>query len=764
MNTVHSTSATLASLNSADVYDSDGIDPRESPPLQQKTLKLRITPSPPPKVTEAKPSLGQTVLLQYMAGGRNPDIAHFASQCVPSDESEEDEDDDEDDEDEDIGRTRESTSEFLNNDSDSDKDDDEDSTDEDGVRRSHKEISDQNHKRLFIGETRQRYSTDARPSRPEQQQQPSVHREGRERSPRGKQRQQSPNSPLTLDNGDDAMSLDEPSPPPQRPPQQSHQHGRQQQEKPERSPEHDRKQQHAGSGAAGTVPLAGANLAAIAMAAAGAIANPGQSGQPSDVTIPRTTSIGIRPDTSLAPPPPPRSPGAKRDHSGALKPISVAPGGLRLESIVLSPQQQHGGRPAGPMDAAGSRSGGGLSPEQMRRQYSSSSQNAVPAYSPRPGSTASHQDQQSDQSQLLTPASAVTPGAMSASSTTFPPLLLRDDRSVVGSTGASSLATPSSTHSPNDYHSPFSPNGTGVAASPAQITAFSPLNQADFHVYRQSTGSSLPSLPPMQPYGSPRNDINSAASPMSANTPAGHTPSNHSSSGSAGQSQQTLLPPILTMRRQTAHTWVDWPASRLPWTPIEPDGDVSATGPGSMILPPVRHDSTPRQQPSIESLTSHMLPHSPNGQHMPPPPLAHPQQQPQQRPSQPLHTAAQGPYKCEVPGCTAAPFPTQYLLNSHANVHSSARPHYCPVSGCPRSETGKGFKRKNEMIRHGLVHQSPGYVCPFCPDREHKYPRPDNLQRHVRVHHKEKSKDDPLLRDVLAQRAEGPSRGRRRRL
>jgi hypothetical protein len=37
------------------------------------------------------------------------------------------------------------------------------------------------------------------------------------------------------------------------------------------------------------------------------------------------------------------------------------------------------------------------------------------------------------------------------------------------------------------------------------------------------------------------------------------------------------------------------------------------------------------------------------------------------------------------------------------------------------------------MIRHGLVHQSPGYVCPFCPDREHKYPRPDNLQRCVIV-------------------------------
>lgn len=122
-----------------------------------------------------------------------------------------------------------------------------------------------------------------------------------------------------------------------------------------------------------------------------------------------------------------------------------------------------------------------------------------------------------------------------------------------------------------------------------------------------------------------------------------------------------------------------------------------------------------------------------------------------------------GSYVCKFAGCTAAPFQTQYLLNSHTNVHSSARPHYCSVKGCPRSEGGKGFKRKNEMIRHGLVHDSPGYVCPFCPDREHKYPRPDNLQRHVRVHHVDKDKDDPLLRDVLSQRPDGPNRGRRRR-
>ncbi|KAJ5309434.1 uncharacterized protein N7443_001895 [Penicillium atrosanguineum] len=125
---------------------------------------------------------------------------------------------------------------------------------------------------------------------------------------------------------------------------------------------------------------------------------------------------------------------------------------------------------------------------------------------------------------------------------------------------------------------------------------------------------------------------------------------------------------------------------------------------------------------------------------------------------------ATGSYKCTHPGCTAAPFQTQYLLNSHANVHSQDRPHFCPVEGCPRGVGGKGFKRKNEMMRHGLVHNSPGYVCPFCPDQQHKYPRPDNLQRHVRVHHVDKNKDDPILRQVLAQRPVGSSRGRRRRM
>lgn len=58
------------------------------------------------------------------------------------------------------------------------------------------------------------------------------------------------------------------------------------------------------------------------------------------------------------------------------------------------------------------------------------------------------------------------------------------------------------------------------------------------------------------------------------------------------------------------------------------------------------------------------------------------------------------PYRCPHAGCKAAPFQTQYLLNSHMNVHSNTRTHFCPVRGCPRGPGGKGFKRKNEMIRY----------------------------------------------------------------
>ncbi|KIX05127.1 uncharacterized protein Z518_05999 [Rhinocladiella mackenziei CBS 650.93] len=149
-------------------------------------------------------------------------------------------------------------------------------------------------------------------------------------------------------------------------------------------------------------------------------------------------------------------------------------------------------------------------------------------------------------------------------------------------------------------------------------------------------------------------------------------------------------------------------------------------------------------------------------------PELEPEPKPRPKPPAALHSmstrVATGNYKCTFQGCNASPFQTQYLLNSHMNVHSDTRTHFCPVSGCPRGPGGQGFKRKNEMLRHGLVHTSPGYICPFCPDQRHKYPRPDNLQRHVRAHHKDRDRDDPVLREVLNQRMEGSNRLPRRRM
>jgi hypothetical protein len=147
------------------------------------------------------------------------------------------------------------------------------------------------------------------------------------------------------------------------------------------------------------------------------------------------------------------------------------------------------------------------------------------------------------------------------------------------------------------------------------------------------------------------------------------------------------------------------------WRNTPKEGSFSTTSPASAAgLTPLTPYPTPKDLTSPESATT---PQTLNG------------------PLSANGSFANTPFKCTHPGCIAAPFQTQYLLNSHANVHSSSRPHYCPVKTCSRSIGGKGFKRKNEMIRHGLVHDSPGYVCPFCADQQHKYPRPDNLQRYA---------------------------------
>lgn len=127
-----------------------------------------------------------------------------------------------------------------------------------------------------------------------------------------------------------------------------------------------------------------------------------------------------------------------------------------------------------------------------------------------------------------------------------------------------------------------------------------------------------------------------------------------------------------------------------------------------------------------------------------------------------------GGFRCHYPGCSTISFKTRFLLESHMIVHSDQRSYFCLIEGCPRGIGGQGFKRKNEMIRcvsppisilivllntvlrrHGLVHTSHGYICPFCTDQQHGYPRPDNLRRHVRIQHEDVDRDDPLLLDVL---------------
>lgn len=84
-------------------------------------------------------------------------------------------------------------------------------------------------------------------------------------------------------------------------------------------------------------------------------------------------------------------------------------------------------------------------------------------------------------------------------------------------------------------------------------------------------------------------------------------------------------------------------------------------------------------------------------------------------------------YQCSFKGCGVPPLQTEWLLKAHENVHTLARPFYCPVKDCPHHEGGRGFKWVNDMIQHWLGHGSPGYTCPYCPDRKGKFPRSDLL-------------------------------------
>ncbi|KAE8379818.1 hypothetical protein BDV26DRAFT_155374 [Aspergillus bertholletiae] len=93
------------------------------------------------------------------------------------------------------------------------------------------------------------------------------------------------------------------------------------------------------------------------------------------------------------------------------------------------------------------------------------------------------------------------------------------------------------------------------------------------------------------------------------------------------------------------------------------------------------------------------------------------------------------------------------------NVHSHDSFYFCPIDECPRGKGGEGFKSKNQMIRHSLVHNVPGYTCPFCPVSKKKYSHAIHLRQHVRDHHPDKGEDDPTLLQSLSQRQKGRLQG-----
>ncbi len=200
-----------------------------------------------------------------------------------------------------------------------------------------------------------------------------------------------------------------------------------------------------------------------------------------------------------------------------------------------------------------------------------------------------------------------------------------------------------------------------------------------------SSGQTLPSLETAlnsatDSNGTPYIDVSPALTRPS--------PSQHSQYSPAAYPQATPRMPLSPPRLSSN------PSS---WRTLSQNSSVStssdhASGLGS------NHTSTPATRPSPSQSDSHY----PISEHesIPESELARigSSEQPD-RQILPSGSALQG-YSCNFPGCTAPPFQTQYLLNSHTNVHSNQRPHFCPMEGCPRGPGGQGFKRKNEMIRY----------------------------------------------------------------
>lgn len=212
----------------------------------------------------------------------------------------------------------------------------------------------------------------------------------------------------------------------------------------------------------------------------------------------------------------------------------------------------------------------------------------------------------------------------------------------------------------------------------------------------EATGQTLPSLKTAlsqmsdtSSNGMPFHSATGAPSPsMTRPSPGQHIPGFGPSPASYSHpspSTNGMSPPGMPTHR-SGNYWPPPPlreGSQSTATPSEYTSNHSQSTPSSAITVPSPANSYPA------SITAHQRQDSEGT------PLAN-GNSPTTNGAGPLATST---FKCTFSGCTAPPFQTQYLLNSHANVHSSSRPHFCPVSGCNRGPGGKGFKRKNEMIR-----------------------------------------------------------------
>lgn len=87
-------------------------------------------------------------------------------------------------------------------------------------------------------------------------------------------------------------------------------------------------------------------------------------------------------------------------------------------------------------------------------------------------------------------------------------------------------------------------------------------------------------------------------------------------------------------------------------------------------------------------------------------------------------------FMCPEPGCGKR-FLKQYNLNSHARVHSTAKPHVCkscPLAFKRKHDLGKGFP--DLVVRHGkLVHKQ----CHLCDESFGS--SPDLTNHLIEVHH-----------------------------